>query len=158
MKPTPKGWPRMSSAVFYEAPKDAIEFLSKAFDFEVQLVVEGDAGDVVHSELRYGDGMVMVGGARSRSESGDPWRRLCASPTSVGGKNTQQLCFFVDDADAHCARARANGARIVREPATEDYGDDFWADRTYGALDPEGHLWFFMQRVRSPGEPRKDAP
>jgi uncharacterized glyoxalase superfamily protein PhnB len=37
---------------------------------------------------------------------------------------------------------------VVREPETSDYGEGFWADRTYGALDPEGHLWWFMQRVR----------
>jgi len=39
---------------------------------------------------------------------------------------------------------------IIREPRTDDYGDDYWADRTYGALDPEGHLWWFMQRMREP--------
>ena len=32
---------------------------------------------------------------------------------------------------------------------TSDYGDDYWADRSYGALDPEGHLWWFMQRTRT---------
>jgi uncharacterized glyoxalase superfamily protein PhnB len=39
-------------------------------------------------------------------------------------------------------------ARIEREPKTTDYGDDYWIDRSYGALDPEGHLWWFMQRLR----------
>ena len=27
-------------------------------------------------------------------------------------------------------------------------GDDYWTDRSYGALDPEGHLWWFMQRIK----------
>lgn len=48
--------------------------------------------------------------------------------------------FVVDDADAHCAHARSRGARIVEEPATHDYGGDYWADRSYGATDPEGHF------------------
>jgi uncharacterized glyoxalase superfamily protein PhnB len=53
----------------------------------------------------------------------------------------------VDDADAHCARARAHGARIVTEPSNRDYDD--WEDRTYEALDCEGHRWWFGQRVRT---------
>ena len=55
---------------------------------------------------------------------------------------------FVDNADAHCAQARAAGARIVAEPEDHDYGDEYWTDRSYGAVDPEGHLWWFSQRVR----------
>ena len=56
----------------------------------------------------------------------------------------------VDDVDAHCAQARTRGALIVEEPATHDYGQDHWSDRSYGALDPEGHLWWVTQRVRNP--------
>jgi uncharacterized glyoxalase superfamily protein PhnB len=63
---------------------------------------------------------------------------------------TQTLMIFVDDADAHCEHARARGARIVEEPATHDYGKEYWADRSYGALDPEGHLWWITQRLREP--------
>jgi uncharacterized glyoxalase superfamily protein PhnB len=58
--------------------------------------------------------------------------------------------FYVDDVDAHCAQARTRGALIVEEPATHDYGQDHWSDRSYGALDPEGHLWWVTQRVRNP--------
>jgi uncharacterized glyoxalase superfamily protein PhnB len=38
----------------------------------------------------------------------------------------------------------------VEELATHDYGEDYWADRSYGALDPEGHMWWISQRVRDP--------
>jgi uncharacterized glyoxalase superfamily protein PhnB len=44
----------------------------------------------------------------------------------------------VADLDAHCARARRAGARIVREPVDTDYGS-----RDYAARDPEGNLWSF---------------
>ena len=54
----------------------------------------------------------------------------------------------VDDADAHCERARAAGAVIATEPATQDYGEGYWADRGYEARDLEGHHWWFMQRLR----------
>jgi uncharacterized glyoxalase superfamily protein PhnB len=43
----------------------------------------------------------------------------------------------------HCERARAAGAKIVQEPA-----DQFYGDRTYRCLDPEGHLWTFSQRLQ----------
>jgi uncharacterized glyoxalase superfamily protein PhnB len=146
MKPTPKGWPRMSQSIFYQDPAAAIDWLCDAFGFELRLKVEGDGGEIVHSELTYGEGLVMVGGASGGKED---WQAIMRSPKDLGGMNTQSLCLFVDDVDAHCAHARQRGARIVREPSTSDYGDDYWTDRSYGALDPEGHLWWFMQRLRS---------
>ncbi len=147
MKPTPKGWPRLSASVYYDDPRAAIEWLCKAFDFEKRMVVEGDDGTIVHSELTYGEGMVMVGGTGVR-DGKEAWTKLAASPKSLGGKFTASSCFFVDDCDQHHARAVANGATIIREPTTNDYGDDYWTDRTYGAIDPEGHLWWFMQRIK----------
>jgi uncharacterized glyoxalase superfamily protein PhnB len=149
--PPPPGWPRISSSVYYDDPRAAIAFLTEAFGFEVQLVVEGDGGAIVHSELRYGDGLVMVGGTGTKDPSREQWQKDQKSPRTLEGANTQSLCLFVDDADAHCAHARAHGARVFREPKTDDYGEEYWADRTYGAWDPEGHVWFFMQRMRNPG-------
>ena len=145
MKPTPAGWPRLSQAIFYQDPAAAIDWLCDAFGFEVRLKVEGDAGEIVHSELTYGEGLVMIGGGHSADE----WASQRKSPKDVGGANTQQICVFVDDVDAHCAHARQRGAQIAREPATSDYGDDYWSDRSYGAVDPDGHLWWFMQRLRT---------
>jgi uncharacterized glyoxalase superfamily protein PhnB len=63
MKNPPSGWPRISSAVFYDDPAAAIEWLCRAFDFEVRLKVEGEGGTIEHSELVFGDGLIMVGGA-----------------------------------------------------------------------------------------------
>jgi len=151
MKPTPKGWPRLSVAIYYDDAAGAIDWLSSAFGFEVRLKVEGDGGRIEHSELVYGEAMVMVG------QSGQNARRaklpLSASPRSIGGANTQSLMLFVDNVDEHCTRARAVGATVVEEPAVHDYGAVYWVDRSYGALDPEGHLWWFTERVRNaPGE------
>lgn len=149
MKQPPAGWPRISSAVFYEDAAAAIPWLCRAFGFEVRLKVEGEGGRIEHSELVFGDGLVMVGTAGGKSER--PVPLPCRSPRSLGGANTQTLCVCVDDVDAHCERARAAGARIADEPATQDYGEEYWSDRTYRAQDLEGHHWWFMQRVREPG-------
>ena len=70
----------------------------------------------------------------------------------LGDRNTQALCIFVDDVDAHCAHARRSGARIEMEPTTTDHGDEYWTDRSYLAVDPEGHRWWFMQRLRTAGQ------
>lgn len=134
----------MSASVFYDDPARAIDWLCRAFGFELRLKVEGDGGEIVHSELKFGEALVMVGGTRGK----EPWQTMYRSPRAIEGGNTQALCVFVDDVDAHCERAREASAQIVREPRTDDYGDDYWADRSYGALDPEGHLWWFMQRMR----------
>ncbi|MEZ4267054.1 MAG: VOC family protein [Myxococcota bacterium] len=149
MKDAPEGWPRISSAIFYNDAAKAIDWLCRAFSFEVRLKIQGEDGSVEHSELTYGDGLIMVGQSRGDARPGKEW---CASPASLGGKATQALCVCVDDADAHAAHARAAGATIASEPKTTDYGEEYWADRTYEAVDLEGHHWWFMQRVRNPGE------
>lgn len=153
MKPTPPGWPRFSSAVVYADAAAAIDWLCEAFGFEVRIKVEGEAGRIEHCELTYGDGVLMV--AQETADSERAAKRLLRSPRSMGGLTTQALLFYVDDVEAHCAQARAKGARIVEEPATHDYGEDYWTDRSYGALDPEGHLWWITQRLT--GSPRRSS-
>ncbi|MFT3695113.1 MAG: VOC family protein [Kofleriaceae bacterium] len=142
--PPPKGWPRLSVSVRYTNATKAIDWLCRTFGFEVQLKVEGEPGTVVHSELMLGEAMIMVG-----DESPEKDRSWAKSPKELGGANTQNCCFFIDDVDAHCAIAREHGAIIAKEPTTTDYGDDYWSDRSYEAIDHEGHHWWFMQRMRS---------
>lgn len=146
MKPTPPDWPRISSGLNYRDAARMIDWLCNAFGFEVRLKVVGEGGRVEHSELNFGDGLIMVGQERAD----EPYRfgTPMLSPLSAGGV-TQSLMVYVDDVDAHCEQARAAGARIVAEPELHDYGDDYWADRSYGAMDPEGHLWWFSERIRS---------
>ncbi len=146
MKPTPAGWPRISPGIYYREPARMIDWLCEAFGFEIKLKVEGEDGRIEHSELTFGpDGLIMVGEEMSGEARRFETTRL--SPMNAGC-NTQNLMVYVDDADAHCERARKAGARIVAEPELHDYGDDYWADRSYGAIDPEGHLWWFTQRIR----------
>ena len=145
MKPTPPGWPRISSGIWYEDPVAAIDWLCRAFGFEVQLVVEGEGGRIEHSELVLGGGLIMVGGEKHEKLA------YAKPPSKTGGANTQNLMVFVDDVEAHCERARAAGAMITMEPETHDYGDDYWVDRTYECRDIGGHHWWFVQRLRTRG-------
>lgn len=105
--------------------------------------VEDDRGRIAHSQLVLDGGLVMVGQAGLR-----PDRTYPQSPRAIGGANTQALAVYVDDVDAHCERARAAGAVVTAEPATQDYGADYWSDRTCEVRDLEGHHWWFLQRLR----------
>lgn len=144
MKPTPTGWPRISSAVYYEDAPAAIDWLCRAFGFEVRVRIEGEGGSIEHSELTYGEGVVMVGQAGVAHKPS--FRK---SPRSVAGANTQNMMVYVDDVEAHCAQARKAGAKIVSEPKTTDYGEEWWTDRGYECEDLEGHHWWFYQRLRN---------
>ncbi len=143
MKNPPEGWPRISSALFYDDAAAAIDWLTRAFGFAVQERVEDEQGRIVHSQLVLDGGLIMVGQTDLQ-----PDRAYQQSPQAVAGANTQSLAVYVDDADAHCERARAAGAAITIEPATQDYGESYWVDRSYGARDLEGHYWWFLQRLR----------
>jgi uncharacterized glyoxalase superfamily protein PhnB len=144
MKPAPTGWPRISSAVYYEDAPAAIDWLCRAFGFEVRVRIEGEGGSIEHSELTYGEGVVMVGQAGVAHKPS--FRK---SPRSVVGANTQNMMVYVDDVEAHCAQARKAGAKIVSEPKTTDYGEEWWTDRGYECEDLEGHHWWFYQRLRN---------
>ena len=147
MNAPPHGWPRITPAVFYNDASTAIDWLCKAFGFDARLKVEGEDGRIEHSELVYGDGVIMV--AQAGANPRRPEMKYPTSPETVSRANTQSLMLYVDDVQAHCARARAAGATIFSEPEVYDYGPDHWADRSYGAVDPEGHHWWFTQRLRN---------
>ena len=131
----PSHRPTLSSALFYEDPGAALEWLERAFGFEVAVVIRDAEDRVVHAEMRYGDGAIMIGAG---------WAQFTASPLNVGGKNTQGVHVQVSgDLQAHCERARGAGAVILQEPL-----DQFWGERTYRAGDPESHVWTFAKGVR----------
>jgi uncharacterized glyoxalase superfamily protein PhnB len=127
--------PVLTSGVFYRDPRAALDWLEKAFGFERSMVITDKDGNLGHSEMRFGDGVIYVG---------SEWADFVASPVSIGGKNSQTIHVHLEAGiDEHCARARAAGAVILQEPI-----DQFYGDRTYRARDPEGHVWTFGQTVR----------
>jgi uncharacterized glyoxalase superfamily protein PhnB len=55
----------------------------------------------------------------------------------------QTLTIFIEDVEAHCARAKAGGAKIPEEPHETVYGEF-----QYVAEDPDGHHWLFSRHAR----------
>jgi uncharacterized glyoxalase superfamily protein PhnB len=128
--------PAVIPALSYQDPRKALDWLGKAFGFEIEFIIEDENGNPVHSEMRYGDGLVMIG---------SEWNENNKSPASIGRKCTQTVhIHMTEDIDAHCARAEKAGAEILMRPENQFYGD-----RTYRARDPEGHIWTFGQTVQA---------
>lgn len=130
--------PVFTASVHYRDPKAALAWLEEAFGFEVTMAIDGppDAPEMCHYEMSSaGQGRVMVGAE---------WAAWIRSPASIGGTNTQSLHVHLPSGlDEHCERARAAGATIAAEPE-----DQFYGDRTYRTIDPEGHCWTFSAHVR----------
>jgi uncharacterized glyoxalase superfamily protein PhnB len=128
--------PTFIAALVYRDNRAALEWLEKAFGFEASEVLVDAQGNIVHAEMTYRDGVVMIG---------TEWADWTRSPVSIGGMNSQRVFVQVDsDIDAHCARARRAGAEIWKEPA-----DQFYGERTYIAVDLEGHHWTFSQTIKA---------
>jgi uncharacterized glyoxalase superfamily protein PhnB/DNA-binding XRE family transcriptional regulator len=129
----PPASPRISPSLFYRDADAAIAFLDRAFGFRPRLRVPGPGDTVMHCELVYEDGVIMLASADDQRKS----------PAQLGGAYTQGLYVLVEDIDAHYARAKRAGAAIVRELKDEDYGH-----RSYHATDTEGHRWGFGKVLR----------
>jgi uncharacterized glyoxalase superfamily protein PhnB len=112
--------------LIYPDVRQAVAWLCAAFGFVERLRI----GENHRSQLVFGDGAVIVG-----EVGGD--RRLPRA-----GEVTHSVTVRVDDARAHCERARAQGARILMEPTDFEFGE-----RQYNVEDLAGHQWTFSETL-----------
>ncbi len=122
--------PNMFPFLRYRNARKAIEWLGLAFGFEVHSLMDAEDGTVAHAELKLGPGIIMVGEARDDALG-------VKSPNELDAV-TGGIYVYVEDVDAHYARASKHGAEMVFDIADMDYGA-----REYTARDLEGHLWSF---------------
>ena len=78
-------------------------------------------------QLVYGDGSPIL----TNAGTGEPPQHA-----------TQSVMIRGADADAHCQRTSARGARVVQRPIDHAYGE-----RQYTAEDPWGRRWTFSQSI-----------
>ena len=102
-----------------------IDFLKRAFGAEEKYRHNDEKGRVSHAEVRVGDSMVMIGQAR------DEWTPRQAT-----------FYLYVADVDAVYKQAVAAGAKSLREPRNEAYGD-----RSGGVEDSQGNQWWIGTHV-----------
>jgi uncharacterized glyoxalase superfamily protein PhnB len=122
--------PPVVPLLVYRDIEGAHEFLVRAFGFEPGLIERTPTGDVVHGEVHAGGQVIWL----HRVIEDDGWVSQASSPVTTG-----ELVVRVDDVDAHCERARAEGAEIEYGPQDQEYGV-----REYGARDLERRRWAFV--------------
>jgi PhnB protein len=125
----------------YEDGVAALEWLVRVFGFEERVRMLDDAGRLMHGEVVLGDGVIMLASPTPDYEGPAHHREHCqrAARWSERPWLINGVLVYVDDVDAHCARARDGGARILSEP------QDGPPARRYRAEDCEGQRWMFMQ-------------
>jgi PhnB protein len=94
-----------------------IEFVKGVFGATETLRTVGGGGGL-HVEVRIGDSMVMIGGARTTTK-----------PAAI--------YLYMDDVDAVYQRALEAGATSNMEPADQPFGD-----RIAGVDDTFGNTWY----------------
>ncbi|MDQ1475969.1 MAG: hypothetical protein QOE62_1198 [Actinomycetota bacterium] len=122
---------RRISILVYSDLQAAFDYLERVFGLGPGELTRDGEGNIVHGEIRAGDGVVWL-----HPEA--PQFGLL-SPRSLGGASAS-MAVMVDDVDAHYRHASEQDASIDYEPVDQPYGY-----REYSARDSEGGLWSFMK-------------
>ena len=99
---------------------ELVDFLKNVFGAEVIRRGEPEANGNVHSEVKIGDSPILIG------------RGYFADKSMAAA-----VWIYVPDADASYKKALSAGAKSVREPA-----DQTWGDRVCGVKDSFGNTWW----------------
>lgn len=134
--------PTVIPMISYENGVAALEWLAHAFGFRERARMTTPDGKLSHGEMEAGDGLIMLASPTPAYESPKRHRETCErarqwskTPWIIDG-----VLVYVDDLDAHFARAKAAGAVILSEIEEGPPG------RRYRVEDLEGHRWFFFER------------
>jgi uncharacterized glyoxalase superfamily protein PhnB len=114
----------------YEDVGRAIDWLCDTCGFTERLRAATPDGSVVHAQLIFGDGAVMLG--RQGGEFRPPRR----------DEVSQYVTVHVENVDQHFEHASQRSALILKPPTDMPFGE-----RQYTVEDPEGHRWTFSQSV-----------
>ncbi len=125
VKPIPEGYHTVTPYLTVADAEAQIDFLKRAFGAKEKYRHADDQGHVSHAEVKVGDSMVMIGQARGE------W-----TPRQAG------FYLYVEDVDSIYKQAIAAGAKSLREPRNEAYGD-----RSGGVEDSQGNQWWIATHV-----------
>ena len=130
----PEGYHAIQPYLFVRSAAEAIRFYEKAFDAKPRFQMPGPDGRIMHAELQFGDSVIML--ADEAPERG------IHSPLHYKGA-PMSLHFYVEDCDRVYHQALAAGAKSLREPT-----DQFYGDRAAGVEDPFGFQWYLATHIR----------
>jgi len=138
----------------YRDAKAAIAFLCDGLGFERHAVYEGENGTVMHAELSFGNGMIMLGSIKP-NEFGENLRQ----PDEIGMKETQSPYLVV--ADARCGLPERQGGEVyhrARHPRRVLWRARLHLPRPGGASLEHRHLRSLEGRRRLSGSLRRHPP
>jgi len=135
MNPTACSYNPLHPYLIIKNCAEAIDFYMKAFGASERERMTQPDGRIGHAEIQIGDSVVMV--ADEHPEIG------AFSPEHYGGSPVS-LHVYVEDCDAAYRRAIAAGAKTVRDPQDQPYGD-----RYAGVLDPFGYKWWMASPTKT---------
>ena len=141
----PDGYSNVTPYLIVSDGAGAIDFYKRIFGASEVMRIPGPGGRVGHAELRIGNSIIML--ADEHPQVG------ARSPQSIGGSPVSFL-LYVEQVDAVTQKAEAAGAKILRPPK-----DQFYGDRTATLTDPFGHQWTVATHVEdvAPEEMQKRA-
>ncbi|MGW0736164.1 VOC family protein [Streptomyces sp. NPDC002851] len=120
--------PTICPTLSYTDAKAAIRQLTEGFGFTENAVYESEDGKIVHAELGFGNGVVMLG---SRGQGG-------VFESALRDSGPVGIYVQVPDVDAHHKHTMEHGIEVLMPPTDQDYGS-----RDYIARDLEGNVWGF---------------
>lgn len=146
--PIPDRYRRVTPTLVVDGAAKALDFYAEVFGATVRTRIPGPGETIVHSEIEIGDSVVMV-------EDASPYMGTKAPPASGLEGSPVYLFIFVEDVDATVATAVKLGARLVRDPE-----DQFYGERDAYVIDPFGHGWVVASHVEdvSPEELARRMP
>ena len=131
--PTP-AYPSLISYLAVNDGAKAIAFYQAAFGAtEVYRLTDSASGRIGHAELEFGSVIIMV------SEEYPEY--AIVGPASIGGTSVT-IHLHVDDCDALIAHAVNMGAKLLRPPS-----DQFYGERSGTVRDPFGHEWLIGHNI-----------
>jgi uncharacterized glyoxalase superfamily protein PhnB len=113
----------------------AIEFYKSAFGAVEDFRLTEPDGRIGHAELKFGNFVLML--AAEYPEVG------FRGPLALGGSPVT-LHMAVDNVDLVAKRAVDAGAKMIREPK-----DEFYGERSCRIEDPFGHKWGLSQTIET---------
>jgi len=135
-------YPTVIPMIAYEDGAAAMDWLARAFGFNERTRMTGPDGRLSHGEMEAGDGLIML--ATPTPDYQGPRRHRASCPAAETWSQVPYIIdgvlVYVDDLDAHFARARSSGATLLSELENTEHG------KLYRAEDLEGHRWMFMER------------
>jgi PhnB protein len=134
VKAIPEGYHNLQPYLCVKGAALAIEFYKKVFGATEILRMPMPDGRLGHAEVRMGDSVLML--------ADEFPERDIYGPAHYGGA-PMTLMLYMENCDAVYAKALAEGAKSLREPA-----DQFYGDRMSGVVDPFGFQWYIATHVK----------